>query len=180
MTGFKHARPIGIRVSGSTINCGLAVRWIWVGLNRRKSTGQPDSQAFISSSEQGLSSQYQRCTLMPCLMPILEEKWYQQSACWNSAGSWQEAYPSIALWSCKSPFHGRLSISIMHQWWDMEEKFWDCLATGLFSDNKGSPRITALVGLPSNPLMTEARLCRSWTGCWEARNSEPGLNFKGL
>ena len=153
------------------------MRWICIGLNSRKSTGQPDSQAFISASEQGLSSQYHICTLMPCLMPILEEKWYQQSACWNSGGSWQEAYSSIALWSCKSPSHGRLSISIMHQWRDVVEKFWDCLATGSFSGNKGNPRMTALVGSASNPLMTEARLCRSWTGCWEARNSEPGLNF---
>ena len=116
---------------------------------------------------------------MPCLMPILEEKWYQQSVCWNSGGSWQEAYSSIALWSCKSPFHGRLSISIMHQWRDMEEKFWDCLATGSFSGNKGNPRMTALVGSASNPLMTEARLCRSWTGWWVTKNSEPGLNFNG-
>jgi len=30
----------------------------------------------------------------------------------------------------------------------------------------------------SNPPMTEAKLCRSWTGCWEIQKSEPGLNFK--
>ena len=111
-------------------------------------------------------------------MPIPEEKWYQQSACWNSGGSWQEAYFSIALWSCKSPFQGRLSISIMHQWCDVEEKFWDCLATGSFSGSNGSPRITALVGSASNAPMTEARLCRSWTGCCVTRNFSPGLKFK--
>ena len=114
---------------------------------------------------------------MPALMLMLEEKWYQQSACWNSGGNREEACSSIALWSCKSPSHGRLSISIMHQWRDVVEKLRDCLATGQFSGNKGNPRITALVGSSSNPLMTEARLCRSWTGFWETRNSEPGLNF---
>ena len=109
------------------------------------------------------------------LMPILEEKWYQQSTSWSSDGSWQVAYSSIALWSCKSPSHGKLSISIMHQWRDLEEKFCDCLATGSFSGNKGNLRMTALASSASNPPMTEARLCKSWTECWETRNSEQGL-----
>jgi hypothetical protein len=38
------------------------------------STGQSESHAFISSSEQGLSSQNHRCTLIPGLMPMLDEK----------------------------------------------------------------------------------------------------------
>ena len=112
-------------------------------------------------------------------MPILEEKWYQQSACWNVPASWEVAYASIASWSCKSPFHGRLSISIIHQWRDVVEKFRDCLATGSFSGSKGRPRITALVGSSSNSPMTEARLCRSRTDWWITKNSEPGLNFNG-
>ena len=109
-------------------------------------------------------------------MPILEEKWYQQSACWNSTGSWEVAYASVAWWSCKSPSHSRLSISIMHHWWDVEEKFWDCLATGSFSGSNGSPRITALVGSASNPPMTEARLCRSSTGFCNLVISDWGYN----
>ena len=116
---------------------------------------------------------------MPCLMPILEEKWYQQSTCWNSGGSCEEAYSSIALWSCKSPFQCRLSISIMHHWRDAVEKFWDLLAIISLLGSKGSPRITVLVGSVFKPPMTEARLCKSWTGCWETRKSKPGMNFKG-
>ena len=74
--------------------------------------------------------------------------------------------------------HKSLSRSTMHQWRDMEEKFWDCLATGSHSCSKGRPLITALVGPTSNPPTTKARLGRSITGSWETRNSEPGLNFK--
>jgi hypothetical protein len=60
--------------SNSELKAWLAVRWIWIGLNSRRSTGQPESQAFISSFEHDLSSQNHRCTLIPALMPILDEK----------------------------------------------------------------------------------------------------------
>ena len=140
MTGFKHPRPVWIRVSGP-------LRKLWISgemeLNSRKSKWQPERHAFKSASEQGLFSQYHRCTLMPALMPILEEKWYQQSACWNSTGSCEVVYSSMVFWSAISPSHSRLSISIMQQRRDVEEKFWDCLATGSFLDSNGNPRITA-------------------------------------
>ena len=53
------------------------------------------------------------------------------------------------------------AVAVIHQWWELEEKFWDCLATGSYSGSKNISRTTALVGLSSKPKMTEARLCRS-------------------
>ena len=40
---------------------------------------------------------------MPGLIPILEEKWYQQSTDWNSIGSCWMAWANIACWSLMSP-----------------------------------------------------------------------------
>ena len=39
-------------------------------------------------------------------------------------------------------------------------------------------RMGIIAGSASNSPMTEARLCKSLTGCWETRNFKPELNLK--
>jgi len=104
---------------------------------------------------------------------MLDEKWYQQSADWNSGGSCWIAYDSIACWSERSPSQAMLSMSIIHHWRGIVVKYSNLRGTGLHWSSVGDPLMTVCVGSFSSLCSNADRPLRSDIGSSNKLNSLP-------